>query len=154
MSNQSRFEGATIELLKHLKSKKEAMQMRHVSELAEIDKEIEAVSITVRLLRESSDAPSEMAEDVKPTIIPNDLTGKSTRVACIEIAKRNNGVVFVSEAKKALIAARILKESKNTWAIVYTTLQRSKEFEKTGVAGGFRLIGSAEPANGQGNLLQ
>jgi hypothetical protein len=150
MSNQATFEVATLDLLKHLKSKKEAMQVRHASELAEIDKEIEAVSITMRLLRETVDS-SERTEESKPAVIPNDLNGKSTRQACIEIAKRNNGVVFVGEAKKALVASRILKESKNTWAIIYTTLRRSKEFEKTSVSGGFRLI---SPPKEQRSLLQ
>jgi hypothetical protein len=153
MSNQAKFESEAMSLLRHLKSKKETIQLRHATELAEIDKEIEAVSITVRLLREAPES-KDMADEVKaPSVIPNDLFGKSTREACIEIAKKNNGVVFVGEAKKALVAARILKDSKNTWAIVYTTLQRSKEFEKTGVAGGFRLITSSTPS-AQGDLLQ
>jgi len=152
MSNQAKFESEAMSLLRHLKSKKEAIHLRHASELEEIDKEIDAVSITIRLLRgvpESKDS----AEEVKPSVIPNDLFGKSTREACIEIAKKNNGIVYVAEAKKALIDARILKDSKNTWAIVYTTLHRSKEFEKTGVAGGFRLVSSAA-SNQQQNLLQ
>jgi hypothetical protein len=61
--------------------------------------------------------------------------------------------VYVSDAKKALIAARILKDSKNTWAIIYTTLQRSKEFEKTGKAGGFKLV-TAEGSGAQASFLQ
>ncbi|MGA3159984.1 MAG: hypothetical protein ABSC77_02125 [Terracidiphilus sp.] len=139
MSNQAKFESEAMSLLRHLKSEKEAIQLRHTSELEEIDREIDAVSITLRLLREVPESKDQI-EEIKPSVIPNDLFGKSTREACIEIAKKNNGIVYVSEAKKALIAARILKDSKNTWAIVYTTLHRSKEFEKTGIAGGFRLL--------------
>lgn len=150
MNNQAKFEGEAMSLLRHLKSKKEAIQARHAAELAEIDKEIEAVSITVRLLREVPQSGD--SEEPRQAEIPNDLFGKSAREACIEIAKRNNGVVFVGEAKKALIAARILKDTKNTWSIIYTTLQRSKEFEKTGVSGGFRLILS--DTQQQPNLLQ
>jgi hypothetical protein len=154
MSNQARFESEAMSLLRHLKGKKESLQLRHASELAEIDKEIDAVSITVRLLREAPESNGAM-EDVKlPSVIPNDLSGKSTREACIEIAKNNNGMVFVGEAKKALIASRILKESKNTWAIIYTTLKRSKEFEKTSVSGGFRLVSSTDLSEKQPSLLQ
>lgn len=153
MNNQSGFQGATMELLKHLKSKKEAMQARHAYELGEIDKEIEAVSITVRLLRESADG-SEPIRETPPTVIPSDLSGKSAREACIEIAKRNKGIVHVAEAKKALVDAGILKDGKNTWAIVYTTLQRSKEFEKVVGAGRFRLIPLKDSAKEQQSLLQ
>ncbi len=152
MSNQAKFESETISLLRYLKSKKEAIQLRHASELGEIDKEIEAVSITLRLLREVPQAENPR-EETKPAVIPNDLFGKSAREACIEIAKQNGGVVFVGDAKKALIANKILKDSKNTWAIIYTTLQRSKEFEKTGVAGGFRLASFGQSAS-QASLLQ
>lgn len=152
MNNQAKFESEAMSLLRHLKSKKEAIQLRHAAELAEIDKEIEAVSITVRLLGEVQESNSQ-PEETRQAQIPNDLFGKSTREACIEIAKKNGGVVFVGEARKALIAARILKDSKNTWSIIYTTLQRSKEFEKNGVSGGFRLI-TPPRAEEQQNLLQ
>ncbi len=152
MSNQAQFENEAIALLRRLKDKKESIQARHAEELAEIDKEIEAVSITVRLFREAPGS-SNAYEEPRQAKIPNGLVGKSAREACIEIAKRNGGVVFVAEAKKALVGAGILKESKNTWAIIYTTLQRSKEFEKAGVSGGFRLITSPE-SGAQQKLLQ
>ena len=152
MNNQANFEGATLELLRYLKDKKESIQARHNAELAEIDKQIESVSITVNLLRETKEQP--MFESVQ-TIIPIDLHGKSTRQACIEIAKKNGGVVRIADAKDALISAGILKKTKNTWAIIYTTLHRSKEFEKVDGPGTFRLLpvaGSSE--NAQTRLLQ
>jgi len=152
MGNQLNFQSATMELLKRLKSKKEVMQARHARELEEIDSEIEAVSITVRLLRETPEG-TEPAEQPEPAVIPNNLSGKSAREACIEIAKKNKGIVHVIDAKKALIAAGVLKESKNTWAIIYTTLQRSKEFEKAAGTGRFRLI-EPESQNPQASLLQ
>jgi hypothetical protein len=153
MRNKAHFQEMTFQLLKQLKSKKEALEARHAIELADIDKEIEAVSITLRLLAEVPETDVPREEIKGPSVIPNDLFGKSTREACIEIARRNNGVVFVGEAKKALIASRILKDSKNTWAIIYTTLRRSKEFEKTDVSGAFRLISPASQSQ-QGDLLQ
>lgn len=153
MSNQAKFESEAMSLLSQLKAKKESLQLRHATELAEIDKEIEAVSITVRLLREVPESTDTRIEVKVPSVIPNDLFGMSTREACVEIAKRNHGMVFIAEAKKALIASRILKESKNTWSIIYTTLKRSKEFEKTPVSGGFRLI-AAQDLHEQQKLLQ
>jgi hypothetical protein len=106
------------------------------------------------LLQESIQADATPVAIQKPTTIPNDLFGKSTREACIAIAKRNNGVVRIAEAKQAIVAAQILKDSKNTWAIIYTTLHRSKEFEKGKGAGEFRLIVPPGEANPQGTLLR
>jgi hypothetical protein len=135
----SNFESETMELLRRLKLKKESAEKRYAAELEAIDKEIAAVSITLRLLRESP-LDGRPASAVEETVIPKSLFGKSAREACIEIAKRNNGIVRVGDAKKALLAANILKESKNTWAIIYTTLKRSKEFEKGERTGEFRLV--------------
>jgi hypothetical protein len=151
-SNQTHLQSATIDLLKHLKSRKETVQARQIAELAEIDREIEAVSITLRLLRETAEG-SDFVETVKPSVIPDGLAGKSAREACIEIAKRNNGFVRIADARNALVSAGILKSSKNTWAIVYTTLQRSKEFEKAGSTGVFRLIGAPGSPESQATLL-
>lgn len=151
MSSESRLESATLDLFRHLKTKKEALQARHAAELAEIDSQIEAVNITLRLLREQQTANS--IEELKPATIPNNLLGKTAREACIEIARNNGGLVRVADAKEALVAARILKPSKNTWAIVYTTLKRSEEFEKAGPSGVFRLVKSS-PSDAQANLLQ
>jgi hypothetical protein len=152
MSNQANFQSASMELLKRLKSRKETIQAKYTFDLSEIDKEIDAVSITLRLLRETAGS-TEDVEEAAPAVIPNDLSGKSTREACIEIAKSNGGVVFINDAKRALIAAGILKPSKNTWGIIYTTLIRSKEFEKTDVAGGFRLVQNTSE-NPQASFLQ
>jgi hypothetical protein len=141
MVNQSTFESATLALLAHLKEKKQAIQARHAQELAEIDREIDAVSTTARLLREAKKA----APIIEATAIPPNLHGKSTREACIEIAKLNNGMVRVGEARDAIVAAGILSsESKNTWGIVYTTMSRADEFEKAGT-GAFRLISGDQP---------
>lgn len=152
MSNESRLEGATLDLFRHLKSKKEALQTRHAAEMAEIDREIEAVNITLRLLREQQTLAS--IEEIRPATIPNNLLGKTAREACIEIARNNGGIVRVADAKDALVAARILKPSKNTWAIVYTTLKRSEEFEKAGPSGVFRLVNPLAPSDAQASLLQ
>jgi hypothetical protein len=141
MTNEAKFEGATLELLAHLKAKKRTLEAKHAAELLEIEKEIEAVSITARLLREQEETPKDGAAR-QPFVIPNNLVGLHARQACIEIAKCNNGIVRVADAKDALVSARILKRTKNTWAIVYTTLQRSKEFEKAAGQGVFRLIDS------------
>jgi hypothetical protein len=153
MSNQPNFQTVTMDLLKYLKSKKEALQARYVAELAAIENEIEAVATTARLIRETGEG-FESASEVKPSVIPRDLSGKSAREACIEIAKKNGGVVRVADAKDALVSAGILKSGKNTWAIVYTTLKRSNEFEKGKKSGEFRLLTFPTREAAQASLLQ
>jgi hypothetical protein len=63
-------------------------------------------------------------------VIPKNLSGKTIKEACIEIAKINGGNVRVKKAKDALIVAGVLRRTKNSWGIVNTTLIRSKEFQK------------------------
>ena len=149
MVNQAKFEGEAHGLLRYLKEKRHALELRHTHEMAEIDREIDAVSITVRLLRE---AEHTVPASEKKITIPSDLKGKSARAACVEIAKSNDGVSRVSDVRVALVKAGILKEGKNTWGIVYTTLNRSKDFEKLGTPGTFRLV-TANRAE-QSELLQ
>jgi hypothetical protein len=102
------------------------------------------------LLRESEKNPQPIVE-VK-TIIPRDLHGKSAREACIEIAKLNSGIVRVSDARDALIAAGILSKKKNAWGIVYTTMNRADEFEKGPTPGSFRFAPEGKPR--EQSLLQ
>ena len=142
MSNDEKFEGAAHELLRYLKEKKQALQIRHTQELTEVDRQIEAVSTTVGLLRE---AEHKVPVAEKGLIIPSVLKGKSARAACVEIAKLNNGIVRVSDARDALLAVGILKKRKNAWGVVYTTLNRSDDFEKGPDPGSFRLVGQAQP---------
>jgi hypothetical protein len=154
MTNLASLQTASLDLLKYLKTKKELILARHTVELTDIDKEIEAVSITVRLLREAEGVNGAPAEALGRAVIPEELSGMSIRAACIAIAQRNNGVVRISDAKKALVSAQILREGKNTWGVIYTTLHRSKEFEKTHGAGEFKLLTFATEQGTQRSLLQ
>jgi hypothetical protein len=150
MESKAKFEAEVLELLSQLDAKKQALQARHAHELEEINKEIDAVAITARLLRQPpTSASPTLTIQVKSA---GDLRGKSARVACIEIANANRGIVKVAAAKEALIAAGILKNNKNAWGALYTTLTRSKDFEKGPTPGTFKLVNW--PAQGQGTLLQ
>jgi hypothetical protein len=58
----------------------------------------------------------------------------------------NNGVVKVTEAKDALIAAGVLKKTKYSWSVVNTTLSRAKEFEKDHAQNGtYRFLNMQQP---------
>lgn len=142
MDSGRTFQGEALALLGRLKAKKEGIEDECKRRLEEVDAEIRAVSTTLRLLGESISVNHATSLDRKAAEIPvSELAGKSARVALIEIAKQNGGQVRIVEAKALLIAAGILRPSKNIWGAIYTTLKRSAEFEKVaGEAGTFKLL--------------
>jgi hypothetical protein len=128
MANTSEFQQHATVLLGKLKAKKEAAEKEYQSRLAEIDREIEAVSITLRLLREPTISNPKIA--TTSTHIPtSELMGKTARAALIIYARHNGGIVRISEAKPILMGAGVVK-GKHAWGVIYTTLARSPEFQK------------------------
>src|SRR5439155_17025870 len=106
--------------------------------LAQTDAEIQAVSTTLRLLKNGHEATGTLA--TKSLLIPASVfVGKTQRAALAEIAKRNGGIVKVGEARRILIDAGVIRDAKNTWGLLYTTMSRSPEFEKSG-RGQFMLV--------------
>lgn len=138
MTRETKFEGELFDLLRRLCEKKKRLQVKYARELAEIDRQIEGVQITGRIMQD----PTENGIKAYDPVIPNNLTGKSVRVACIEIAKQNNGTVKVKDVIPMLISAGVLKQKKNAWGVVYTACIRSDEFEKDPRSSGtFNLVG-------------
>lgn len=127
-------------VLSGLKKRKDRLQKEYQDRLAEIDVQIEAVNITLRLL---SAQENKSLDTLNPVFIPAATFAKKTlREALQEIAKRNEGVLKVSIARKLLVEAGKIKNTKSAWAMIYTTLSRSPEFNKT-APGEFRF----EPDN-------
>jgi len=143
MDDTANFGSEVLALLRQLNAKKERIQAQFAEALAAVDREIEAVSTTARLLRETGEGAHVTIAPRAGVIIPGNLRGKSTRQACIEIAKQNNGMLRITDAKDALLSAGIITTRKNAWGAIYTTLVRSKEFEKASEPGTFRLIPEA-----------
>jgi hypothetical protein len=140
-----------LDLLNTLSARRQSLS----NEIDSIDEQIRAVTITSRLLTAEGtaypeDRPATSAATVTNSQVEvSSLRGMTARQAMSIIAKANNGRIRVSDAKDLLINASILKDSKNTWNIVYTILKRASEFEKVdGEPGLFRLV----EFNGQGTL--
>lgn len=137
MAGKTPFEGQVLELLARLKITKERIQEECNRKLSDIDQQIEAVSTTLRLLREPV---TEQVITVEAAPIQSStLIGKSAREALIEIAKQRGGRVRIVEAIPLLAGAGVIRRTKNSWNALYTTLIRSKEFEKAG-GGEFSLV--------------
>jgi len=142
MKDQALFQSATMDLLSKLEAKKAGLQSEFQKRLSAVDKEIEAVSTTLRLLREPSHLEISVADSLvlADSVPMSALKNKSAREALVEIARRNGGLVRITEAKPLLLGAGILRRTKNSWGMIYTTLVRSKEFEKHPTESGtFRL---------------
>jgi hypothetical protein len=126
--------GMLHDVVAKLKMKRDGLQKA----LAQTEAEIQAVETTLTLLSQNGSRPDYLTAIAAERAY--DFKGKSQRECLIEIAKRNAGVLKVSEAKRILTLAGVLKKTRNAWGSVHTTLSRSKEFEKTGT-GVFHLIG-------------
>jgi hypothetical protein len=149
--NTSDFQQHASILLGKLKEKKEAIEREYGLRITEVDKEIEAVSITLRLLREPS--PSSKSPEsviVKGQVPASELIGKSARQALILIAQYNAGNVRIIDAKPLLVGAGILQPTKNIWGAIHTTLSRSPEFERVPEEKGTFRLRNRSP---QGTLL-
>ncbi len=146
MAYNSDFQQTVMLLLAKLKNKKEALQQEFEARSMEIDREIESVSTTLRLLREPVVTPVSQGSYIPnhPGPIIAAVMGKTMREALIAIANNNNGIVRIVDVKPILMTAGIIKKPKHAWGAIYTTLTRSGQFEKVqGETGTFRLVDDA-----------
>jgi hypothetical protein len=153
MTSNADFQQQVIALLTKLKAKKEALQKEYESKLLEVDREIESVSTTVRLLREPPSVLEVRVSDsssISDGALMNQLMGKTAREALVVIAQSNLGIVRILDAKRLLLGAGVIKKKKFAWGAIYTALTRSELFEKLPDSPGtFRL----RENQAQSNLL-
>ena len=157
MLTSTNFQSDVLKLLKTLNEKRQRIEERYKEELAAVDKEIEAVNTTAKLMR--GDAVATIQKGVAARaeagtlLVPiSHLIGKKPKQALMMIAKRNDGILHVRSARQMLLDLGVVKPSKHLWGSIYTTLSRSREFEKGAMPGTFRLINPEKQA--QGALLQ
>jgi len=106
--------------------------------LQELDQEIEHVSATVRALQKTN--PSYPRVD--PQLTEEFPIGKLRRLtqvqALIVIAKHYNGTIRAQEAKRLLIKAGVMRETKNSTNIIHSVILRSDKFSRI-APGEYRL---------------
>ena len=133
MVSGSKIESEGMALLHDLDSKKQQIEAEYSRKLEILNKQIEAVNTTVRLLKQRADSPeSELSIEV-----PN-VSGMKQVEAVAAIAQRNNGHVKVKDAVRILKAADILK-AKKAWGALHSVIQRSGRFKKV-APGKFELV--------------
>jgi hypothetical protein len=125
--------GMLRDVVAKLKARREGLK----NALEQTETEIRAVETTMHLLTQNGSKPSHLTEIFADK--PYDFKGKNQKQSLIEIARKNDGAIKVSDGKRILTAAGKIKKGRNSWGSIYTTLNRSKEFEKSG-PGEFRLV--------------
>lgn len=99
----------------------------------EVDKEIEHVRATISSLRVTEHPSDHLHLEAEP-FVPEFPVGKirnMTQVqALVTIARHNNGIVRAQEAKRLLIRAGVMRQTKNSTNIIHAVIVRSEKFEK------------------------
>jgi hypothetical protein len=94
--------------------------------LQELDQEIEHVTATLRSIQKTQALGDLPKED-----FPIGKLRKLTQVqALVVIAKHNDGIVRAQEAKRLLIKAGVMRETKNSTNIIHAVILRSEKFER------------------------
>lgn len=111
-----------VEHRKNLMERREQI----IRPLQAIDQEIENVDGTIRSLQKSHTLSFQKEE-----LFPVGKLRKLTQVqALVAIAKHYKGVVKAQEAKRLLIKAGVMRETRNSTNIVHAVIVRSEKFER------------------------
>ena len=117
---------AVLYLTDHRKDLLEKRE-RMMRPLQELDQEIEHVTATLRSIQK----PLLRVESQVVADFPIGKLRKLTQVqALVEIAKQNNGIIRAQEAKRLLIRAGVMRETKNSTNVIHAVIIRSEKFER------------------------
>lgn len=120
-----------ITVLENHKKDLLARRERLVVPLQQLDQEIEHIDATVRSLQKPK--PTGFAALTVPTApeFPIGKIRKLTQVqALLVIAKHFGGAFKAQEAKRLLIRAGVMRETKNSTNIIHAVIVRSEKFDK------------------------
>ncbi len=134
----------TIQYLTHKKkelTEKRDTLMRPVNE---VEKELAAISTALAFVLRDNSPEIETAFPLRK------LRNMTQTQAVVEIAKYNGGTIKSLEIKPILIAAKLMKNSKNAAHMVNGIIARSAAFERIG-RGEYRLK-EAAPLKGDGTI--
>jgi hypothetical protein len=99
---------------------------RLIRPLEELDEEIEHLDATLRSLQKGHTLSLPKEE-----LFPIGKLRKLTQVqALMVIAKHHGGVIRAQEAKRLLIKAGVMRETKNSTNIIHAVIVRSEKFER------------------------
>lgn len=112
--------------------------------LTEIETQVRAVEITMRLIRHNGKHAEPDSYDALVAKLKKDKNkGKITQMdALVTIATAigDNGAFKVQDAKRVMLNAELISNPKNADSVIYALIDRSDKFEKV-VPGEYKLIG-------------
>lgn len=133
------------QVIQHLTQHLGELEARRNRLVQEVEKEIEHVRATIASLKTTplpatDHSQIERAQLIEPTAdFPVAKIRNMTQVqALVTIAKHNNGTIRAQEAKRLLIRAGVMRETKNSTNITHNAIIRSEKFDRIG-PGRFRL---------------
>lgn len=131
------------QIIQYLTNKKRELAERRerlMRPVQEVEKELDAVSTTLALVLRDEIPTVDNAFPLRK------LRNLTQTQALIEIARYNGGSITSLEARPILIAAKLMKNSKNAAHMVNGAITRSGLFQRTG-RGRYRLV---EPQSSDG----
>jgi hypothetical protein len=129
MPTNSQLSEEVLRLYETLQARKETLK----EQLAEVEKQFESLSVTMGLLR----LPT-------PGMIGLNLGGKTQLEALIAIARANNNLLIVRQARRLMTKAGLFTNPKNASSVIFTTIGRSGRFKPAGVKGQYILLDPKE----------
>jgi hypothetical protein len=111
--------------------KKELLEQRErlMAPLQQLDQEIEHITATIRSVQKPSAIRSVVATTAEE--FPIGKLRKLTQVQALTvIAKHYGGTLKAQEAKRLLIKAGVMRETKNSTNIIHAVILRSEKFER------------------------
>lgn len=126
---------ATLNELSNLfaqrQAKRNEIQQQFTEQLSELDKELDAISLTMRLCRHDGTQPEPDIHDALVSKLRKaKQKGKSQMEALRIIADGYEGSFRVVNAQRLMVETGFIKTPKNAPSVIYTLLGRSEEFEK------------------------
>ena len=109
--------------------KRELMEKREklLRPLQQLDKDLDAVTGAITAMQRFAHMP-EPAPALEFPI--TQLRGLTQVQALVAIAKHNDGIIRAQEAKRMLIKAGVMRETKNSTNIIHAVILRSEKFER------------------------
>ena len=133
-----------LEYLTQHKKELLAQRERLMAPLQQLDQEIEHITATMRSLQKPKPAVGFTA-----TLTVDFPIGKLRNLTQVQaltaIAKHHGGTFKAQEAKRLLIRAGVMRETKNSTNIIHAVILRSEKFERVR-PGEYRLKGASDTA--------
>ena len=140
------------QVIKHLIQHRRDLLTKREQLVQGIDAEIEHVNATIASLQGSS---SDAAQDIVSALseFPIAKIRNMTQVkALVTIAKHRDGIIEAQDAKRLLIRAGVMHQTKNSTSMIHTVIRRSDRFERIS-PGRYRLKEARRTSESEGNQL-